>query len=365
MNKEELTQIVDGLSHNLDLMINQSPSCLKIISANGELIMMNKTGLDLIEAEDMESVFGADVYLIVEESHREKFKKFNEEICNGKSGRLTFEIIGLKGTHRWMETHASPYMLPNGKIAHISITNDITELKIKRDIEEIITDIRQKYIESYDKPFLFFNEVLKNVLNCMKAEFGYLAEVVYDKEKPYLRSYALSNISWNTEIRKYYEENKEKGLVFEDLDTLYGEVLKTKKVFISNDAINDKKAKGVPVGHPALKSFLSVPLFHAGELVATFGIANRIGGFSSDLVDFYQPLIQCIGELVGLLQLQKKNNESEKKLKELNNYLDLALEGSNLGVWEWKIPENTVRYDKRWAEMIGFKVEEIQHTFEF
>ena len=55
----------------------------------------------------------------------------------------------------------------------------------------------------------------------------------------------------------------------------------------------------------------------------------------------------------------------EKKLKELNNYLDLALEGSNLGVWEWKIPENTVRYDKRWAEMIGFKVEEIQHTFEF
>ena len=89
---------------------------------------MNSTGLNLIEAENFESVDQANVYDIVEESHREKFKEFNEKVCSGQKGRLVFEIIGLKGTRRWMETYAAPYRMPNGEIAHIAITNDITHL---------------------------------------------------------------------------------------------------------------------------------------------------------------------------------------------------------------------------------------------
>ncbi len=365
MNKDELLQIVDGLSLNLDPMINQSPSCLKLVSANGKLIMMNKTGLDLIEAEDMDSVLGADVYSIVEESHREKFIKFNEGICSGKSGILTFEIVGLKGTHRWMETHASPYRLSNGKIAHIAITNDITELKIKRDVEEIITGLRQKYIECHSTPVIFFNYVLNKILSILKVEFGFLAEVVYDKETPYLRSYGISNISWNDESRKIYEENKELGLVFEDLNTLFGEVVKSKKIFMTNDPKNHKNAKGLPPGHPPLNSFLSVPLFQAGTLRATLGLANRTGGFSQELVDMYHPLFECVGELVGILQLSQENEKNEKKLRDLNNYLDLALEGSNIGIWEWNIIDNSVRFDKRYLEIIDFSLDEIEHSFEF
>ncbi|TNE99147.1 MAG: hypothetical protein EP326_08595, partial [Deltaproteobacteria bacterium] len=65
--------LLEGSLYTLDSMIDSTPSCLKVINKDGKLIKMNATGLNLIEAEDFESVDHANVYDIVEESHREKF----------------------------------------------------------------------------------------------------------------------------------------------------------------------------------------------------------------------------------------------------------------------------------------------------
>ena len=111
----------------LNEIVSATPSCLKVITREGLLLDMNKQGLDLIETDCLESVYKANVYDIVEESHREKFKAFNERICDGAQESLVFEIIGLQGTRRWMETYAAPYTLKNGEIGHVAITNDITE----------------------------------------------------------------------------------------------------------------------------------------------------------------------------------------------------------------------------------------------
>ena len=76
-------------------MIDATPSCLKIIDKRGQLLTMNPRGLSLIEADDLESVLGADVYSLVEASHRTKFVEFNRAICEGQTGELEFEIVGL------------------------------------------------------------------------------------------------------------------------------------------------------------------------------------------------------------------------------------------------------------------------------
>lgn len=33
--------------------------------------------------------------------------------------------------------------------------------------------------------------------------------------------------------------------------------------------------------------------------------------------------------------------------------LDLALEGANLGIWDWDLRDNSVQFDRRWCEMLG------------
>lgn len=126
MNQDISENFERSTAFSMEEMVNSTPSCLKIINRAGELLHMNAQGLSLIEAQDMSSVFRANVYEIVEESHRGKFQEFNERVCDGEKGTLVFEIIGLNGTRRWMETYAAPYQLDSGEIAHIAITNDIS-----------------------------------------------------------------------------------------------------------------------------------------------------------------------------------------------------------------------------------------------
>ena len=48
----------------------------------------------------------------------------------GGHGTLEFELIGSKGTRRWMETHAVPLRGADGEIvAALSVTRDVTERK--------------------------------------------------------------------------------------------------------------------------------------------------------------------------------------------------------------------------------------------
>ena len=49
------------------------------------------------------------------------------------------------------------------------------------------------------------------------------------------------------------------------------------------------------------------------------------------------------------------NNEPEELVK----YLDLALEGANLGIWDWYLIDNSVRFDSRWAAMLGLDYSKI------
>ena len=93
----------------LNAILETTSDCIKVISHDGMLLTMNTAGLNLIEADTQESVLGQSVYPIIAPEYRELFSRFNERICSGESGSLEFEIIGLKGTRRWMETHAVPF----------------------------------------------------------------------------------------------------------------------------------------------------------------------------------------------------------------------------------------------------------------
>ena len=130
---------------SFDEMFQSTPSCLKVVSSRGELLHMNPQGLALVEAENMESVFRANVYDLVAVEHRDEFIRFNRRVCSGERGSLVFEIIGLKGSRRWMESYAGPYKLQSGEIAHIAITNDITN---RVEAEKEILEQRQALVNS-------------------------------------------------------------------------------------------------------------------------------------------------------------------------------------------------------------------------
>jgi len=114
----------------LKSIIQTSPECIKLVAADGTLLEINPAGLAMIEAERPEDVIGRSVYSLVAPAHRESFQAMNEQVCRGNNAFLEFEIIGMQGTHRWMETHAVPLHNPtDGRIVQLAVTRNITERK--------------------------------------------------------------------------------------------------------------------------------------------------------------------------------------------------------------------------------------------
>lgn len=69
-----------------------------------------------------------------------------------------------------------------------------------------------------------------------------------------------------------------------------------------------------------------------------------------------RPVVNDSGEVAfikGVFQDITEKKQKELILEETKTYLDLALTGANLGVWDWFLTDNSVRFDKRWAEMLG------------
>ncbi len=114
----------------LRLIFESGPECVKVLDADGGLLEMNPAGLRLIEADSIAQVRGAPVGNLVMPEHRERFVALTRAVALGGEGSLEFEITGLKGTRRWLETHAVPLRDTHGRItAVLGITRDVTERK--------------------------------------------------------------------------------------------------------------------------------------------------------------------------------------------------------------------------------------------
>jgi len=114
----------------LRIILDTEPECVKVLNRNGELVSMNPAGLAMIEADNKEHVLGHRMMELVDKKYQVGFKRLTNEVFKGNSGAFEFEITGLKGGRRWMETHAVPLKDSSGKIINLlGVTRDITEQK--------------------------------------------------------------------------------------------------------------------------------------------------------------------------------------------------------------------------------------------
>jgi PAS domain S-box-containing protein len=60
------------------------------------------------------------------------------------------------------------------------------------------------------------------------------------------------------------------------------------------------------------------------------------------------------GRVIGVMFDITEQKRSEIALRESERRLELALEGGDLGLWDWDMATNSVRYSDRWVTMLGY-----------
>jgi diguanylate cyclase (GGDEF)-like protein/PAS domain S-box-containing protein len=129
--------------YRLKTIIQTEPECVKVLDCRGKLQEMNPAGLAMLEAQTLEEAQNHSLTAFLLPAYRVSFIDLHKRVMSGENGILEFEVVGLNGTRRWLETHATPMRNADGKITGLlGITRDITERKKSED--------RISYLANFD-----------------------------------------------------------------------------------------------------------------------------------------------------------------------------------------------------------------------
>jgi len=154
----------------LRLILESEPECIKIIDAHGRLQLMNRAGLEMIEADFFAQVEGKQVLGLIAPEYRNDYSGLMERVLAGETLQMEYEIIGLKGGRRWLETHAVPMLNPKGTVEHLAVTRDISE---RKRVEMELRSATEKAIKANQAKSEFLANMSHEIRTPMNAILGF------------------------------------------------------------------------------------------------------------------------------------------------------------------------------------------------
>ncbi|MBL4848833.1 MAG: response regulator [Planctomycetes bacterium] len=235
---------------------------------------------------------------------------------------LRFEGQVARGG-RWVAVQVAPELATDGsRCGFVGTLADITELHEAREEERATAELlraisraQTAFILGADSRHLFA-ELLTDLLQLTSSEYGFIGQVHYGPDdSPYLLTRAITNIAWDDETRDRYDAHAHSGMRFANLRTLFGAVMTTKALVVSNDPANDPRSGGLPPGHPPLAAFLGLPLTKGSKLVGMIGLSNRPGGYDSALIAALDPIVATCANIFDAIDADLRREEAAQALE--------------------------------------------------
>ena len=190
---------------------------------------------------------------------------------------------------------------------------------------QAMSQIQQSYLNN-PKNTQFFDGILHHLLQLTDSEYGFIGRILIDhNDQKYLRTYALTDISWNQETQDLYLKNIGKGMKFQNLNTLFGAVILTGEHVISNHPESDPRSGGLPPGHPPMKCFLGVPLYYQSHLIGMAGVANTPKGYHESITEEIAPFIQTCATVIEMFNQNLRQKAQEQQHHEILQSLGEAI----------------------------------------
>ncbi|MEH2194693.1 MAG: PAS domain S-box protein [Nostoc sp.] len=295
--------------NRLRAMIDAEPECIKLIARDGILLEINAEGLAMMEVESADVLIGKPIDAVIVPEYRAAFANFHKSICQGNKGTLEFEIVGFKGTRRYMETHAVPLRNESdGTFIHLALMRDITQQKqAEQKIREqgLLLDVSTEgiLVRNIHNQILFWNQgaerlygwkaeevVGKNVLQLLYKDISPQLEDAYLK--------VMNTGEWRGELHQLTREGK----VI---------IVESRWILIRDDNGQPKSILSVNIEITQQKQ-LEAQLLRSQRLES---IGTLAGGIVHDLNNILSPILMS----VQLLQKKLPDSQSQQILQTLEN----------------------------------------------
>lgn len=182
------------------------------------------------------------------------------------------------------------------------------------------------------------------------------------------------------------EDNNRSSRRFDPMNASVGEgimglAVVTKTLQHCRDCVADARFKSYP-GY-SIGSLISVPIFQlGGEVLGVLNVSHPVPHFFDE---WHERLLlvycNCLGQLLVNhrlvshmdLEIEKRTSQlaraldearaAENVLREREEQLNLVLEGSNDGFWDWSPATGEARMSPRWAGILGYTTDEVENLF--
>lgn len=94
-----------------------------------------------------------------------------------------------------------------------------------------------------------------------------------------------------------------------------------------------------------------------GQSISQFQNRYRHKNGSWRTLMWWSSMLEDDGKLYAIGQDLTQTHETKERL-------GMAIQGADLGTWDWHIPSGNVTFNERWAEMLGYRLDEIEPCIE-
>ena len=328
----------------LSVALDRSPDAAYLLTEDGRIRYTNDAAVAMLGYSHEEFTELSIPDINVDPAIREDWPQIWQRVKDGKRALL-------QTTHRTKDGRAIPVEVTANLLAFGSeeyscaFVRDISErtraeatLHKRQGRMRVLFDIAAKPSVDLDAQL---HTALERTVEILDLDCGIISHIEGDR-------YHVEHCFDRSAILK-------RGSTHSLGDTYCSITFASHEIVTLDDVGNSPQRDHPCYGATGLEAYVGAVVYVGGQRYGTLNVTAR--------TPRAEPFDEVDREFLALLAIwvgsTLERSQAESRLRASEEALAMAVRGGMLGLWDWDVATGVTRYSKRWAEMLGYRVEEL------